>query len=414
MGDLAKKGIVQWEDMPENTREAFRTRYPHLMEFSPLPAKPITLEQLHKVYKKELYIEDTDRIDVVLAVALSSKLEGIPLWLILVGPSGDMKSVQLNALEGLPNKEIVHNLTAKTLVNGHADKTKYPDLAPALNGKIVLIPDMAQILKLPPNEKGELWGQLRDLYDGYAGKNSGMGSTAKYKGLKVTLIAGSTPAIDGQILVHQDLGTRELIYRTSGNKNKEKVMQKCFDNEESEKDISNRLKSATTQFLLRDITDKTVSQGILNHIMTMARYTSCMRTTAEFDNYTNELRNYAYPEEPTRIAKQLKRLYICLKNLDKDYSDETAIRILWHVAKSCAFPLRIKVFEYLSQNKGEFSTSQLSELLRIGKSTTKRECAVLENMGLIKCRRQETSHPNLFYEYWSYLNNSTTDGFPVT
>src|SRR3990167_1760612 len=370
-----------------------------MMAFNP-DSEQFSLAMLHQAYKQELYIEDTDRIDAVLAVALSAKLDGIPLWLIVVGASGDMKSVHINALENLADSILLHNLTAKTLVNGHADKTKYPDLAPALNGKIVLIPDMAQILKLPPNEKGELWGQLRDLYDGYAGKNSGMGSTAKYKGLKVTLIAGSTPAIDGQILVHQDLGTRELIYRTSGNKNKEKVMQKCFDNEESEKDISNRLKSATTQFLLRDITDKTVSQGILNHIMTMARYTSCMRTTAEFDNYTNELRNYAYPEEPTRIAKQLKRLYICLKNLDKDYLDSTALRILWHVAKSCAFPLRIKVFEHLSQNKGEFSTNQLAEILNIGKSTAKRECSVMLNLGLIKRRTQETSYPDKHYEYW--------------
>lgn len=108
---------------------------------------------------------------------------------------------------------------------------------------------MSQILKLPPIEKGELWGQLRDLYDGCAGKISGQGSRARYEDLKVTLIAGSTPAIDGQILVHQDLGTRELVYRTSGNKNKEKVMQKCFENEEQEKSIKETLRVWTSQFL---------------------------------------------------------------------------------------------------------------------------------------------------------------------
>ena len=59
---------------------------------------------------------------------------------------------------------------------------------------------------------------------------SGMGSRSQYEGLKVTLMAGSTPAIDGQILVHQDLGTRELIYRTHGSKLKRDVMKKCFDN----------------------------------------------------------------------------------------------------------------------------------------------------------------------------------------
>src|SRR3990167_11253993 len=355
-----------------------------MMAFNP-DSEQFSLAMLHQAYKNELYIEDTDRIDVVLAVALSAKLDGIPLWLIVVGPSGDMKPVQINALEGLPNKEILHNLTSKTLVNGHADKKKYPDLAPQLDKKIVLIPDMAQILQLPPSEKGELWGQLRELYDGYAGKNSGMGSTAKYSGLKTTLIAGSTPVIDSQILIHQGLGTRELIYRTNGSKNKEKVMQKCSDNEQNEREIADRIRFATTMFLKRNIINTGAKQEILDQIMVMAKYTAYMRTTAEFDQYTNELRNTAYPEEPTRIAKQLKRLYICLKNLDKNYPDETALRILWHVSKSCAFPFRIRLFEFLSQNNGEFSTSQLIELLQMGKSTVKRECCVLENLSLIKC-----------------------------
>lgn len=42
---------------------------------------------------------------------------------------------------------------------------KFPDLAPLLDNKIILITDMAQLLKLPPIEKGELWGQLREFYD---------------------------------------------------------------------------------------------------------------------------------------------------------------------------------------------------------------------------------------------------------
>lgn len=366
----------------------------------------ITLEELHNKYKELLYIEETDRIDIVLAVALSQKMEGIPLWLILVGASGDMKSVQLNALHNF-NAFVLHNLTSKTLVNGYKDKTKFPDLAPELHNKIIIISDMAQILKLPPSEKGEVWGQLRDLYDGVAGKTSGMGSRARYKDLKVTLLAGSTPAIDAQILVHQDLGTRELIYRTSGNNNKEKLMEKCFDNEESEKQITNELKEITTKFLrTTQIIRKEIQSEILDEIKRIAIYVSFMRATAEFDNYTHELRNYVYPEEPTRIAKQLKRLYICLKSLDEEYSDLKALRILWHIGKSSAFPVRIRVYELLKNTEGELSTSQISELLKIGKATAKRECSVFDNIGIFKCRRKETSFPDRFYEYWSINDKS--------
>ena len=364
--------------------------------------KQSPLEEVYKVYRKYFHIEDTKRIDIVLAVALSQQLEGIPIWLILVGPSGDMKSVQLNSLRN-EDVYVLHNLTSKTLVNGFPNKIKYPDLAPELNEKIVIIPDMAQILKLPPNEKAELWGQLRDLYDGLAGKISGMGCRAQYENIKVTLLAGSTPSIDGQILVHQDLGTRELIFRTSGTLKKNNSMQKCFDNEEFEKRVSQELKDKTNDFLketfiIRDF----IKPEIIEELMKISTYVTYMRATAEFDQYTNDLRNDVYPEEPTRIAKQMKRLYVCLMNLDNDYPEERALEILWHIAKSSAFPLRIKIFNYLLENKDkEFSTSEISEVLHMGKSTVKRECNIFWNLRLVNCRREViNSMYDKTYDYW--------------
>lgn len=367
--------------------------------------KKIDLIELHNVYRDLLYIEDTKRIDIVLATALSRKLDGIPIWLLLVGPSGDMKSVQLNALKD-ENAFILHNMTSKTLVNGYKNKAKYPDLAPELDDKLVIIPDMAQILKLAPVEKAELWGQLRDLYDGMAGKVSGQGSMARYDNLKVTLIAGSTPSIDAQILIHQDLGTRELIYRTEGNKNKEKVMKKCFENEELEEMIKNRLKEVTTTFIRQTkIKRNPIKPEITEKIMEIATYITYMRAIAEIDSYTNSLRNDVYPEEPTRIAKQLKRIYICLMSLANDYPEERALEILQHIAKSSAFPLRIKIFEHLLNLDEEKSTSNIAETLCIGKSTAQRELAVMWNMGIVRCRKKETSYPDKFYDFWKVNEN---------
>ncbi len=366
------------------------------------------LEEVYKVYKKYFHIEDTKRIDIVLAVALSRKLEGIPIWLILVGASGDMKSVQLNSIRD-KNTFVLHNLTSKTLVNGFKNKVKHPDLAPELDNKIVIIPDMAQILKLPPNEKGELWGQLRDLYDGMAGKISGMGSRARYENLKVTLLAGSTPSIDAQILVHQDLGTRELIYRTTGSKKKKEVMKKCFDNEELENEINVELREKTTEFLEKTMVRRDyINPKLLEKIMEIATYITFMRASAEFDSFTHDLRNDVYPEEPTRISKQLKRLYICLMSLNHDYPEDRAFEILWHIAKSSAFPLRTKIFKYLLKSKDkEFSTSELSELLHVGKSTVKRECSVFWNLRLVDCRKEiiNSMYPDRTYDYWK-INES--------
>jgi len=362
--------------------------------------KKIRLVDLHDKYRELLYIEDTKRIDVVLAAALSHKLEGIPIWLILVGPSGDMKSVQLNALDGF-HTHYLHKITSKTLVNGRKDKKKYPDLAPNLDNEIIVIRDMAPLLKLPPAEKGEVWGQLRDLYDGFAGTASGEGVDVKYKNLKTTLLAGSTPAIDGQILVHQDLGTRELIYRTKGSKNKEKVMKKCLENEETEKMVTNLLRNITTTFLRQTkIVRQPIAEEIIHKIKDIAIYICYMRATADIDSYSNTLRTDVYPEEPTRIVKQLKRLYICLTSLAEDYPETRALKILWHLAKSSAFQTRVKLLDFMIKQQTELSTSKIAEYLKMGKGTVQRDLQILWNMGIIKCRKAETSYPDKFYDYW--------------
>lgn len=361
-----------------------------------------TLKDVYNIYEKYFNIEDKKRIDVVLAVALSRKLPGIPLWLIVVGPSGDMKSVQLNSFKS-EDVFILHNLTSKSLVNGYKDKEEHPDLAPELDKKLVIIPDMAQILKLPPNEKAELWGQLRDLYDGLAGKVSGMGARSRYEGLHITLLAGSTPSIDGQILVHQDLGTRELIYRTNGNVDKDKSMLQCFENEEFEAKISSELSKITQGFIDNtQIERNELDEESIQELMRISTYITYMRATAEIDSYSNELRNLVYPEEPTRIAKQMKRMYICLKSLDSNYTDSRAFEILWHIAKSSAFPIRVKIFEYLLKHPEEISTSKLSEVFQIGKKTAQRELCILWNMKLVDCRKEmiNSIYPDRTYDYW--------------
>ena len=215
------------------------------------------------------------------------------------------------------------------------------------------------------------------------------------------MIAGSTPSIDAQILVHQDLGTRELIYRTEGNKEKKDVMWKCFKNEEEENSIKERLKEVTTNFIKNtSITRSTIPDYILEKIMKISTYITYMRASAEIDQYSNTLRNDVYPEEPTRISKQLKRIFVCLKSLSKNYPDKRAIEILWHLGKSSAFPLRIKVFNLLLQENCELSTTKVAETLKIGKGTAQRELQIMWNMKLVNCRKEETKYPDKFYDYW--------------
>ena len=351
-----------------------------------------TLNDVYEIYKKWLHIEDLKRIDVILAVALTREIKGTKLWLILVGNSGDWKSVQLNALDdGGLNSRVVKNMTARTLVSG----SKYEsDLAPELKDKLMLIPEMASILKLMPMDKAQVWAQLRDLYDGEAGKDSGMGKRARYTNLNITFIGGSTPAIDSQILIHQDLGSRELIWRTSENDNMDDGLtsEKCWDNEEHEEEMIYELRKVTQDFLRDNKYNKDIeiSQDVKYKLIKKCNFLRIMRSPAEVDSYTGELLNPAHPEKPTRILKQFKRMYVALKSLSNDYDDEKALGVINHIIISSSFQNRCNVFKLLMENNNKiYSISKISEELKLGKKTIFKELNVLWNMGYVKRYLQE-------------------------
>jgi hypothetical protein len=243
---------------------------------------------------------------------------------------------------------------------------------------------MAEILQLHPNIKTQVWSQLRNLYDGYAGVQSGMGTDVQYKGLRVGLIAASTPAIDDQILIHQSLGTRELIYRPKQAVDVSALMEKVWKNEEAEKEMRQEIKIACINFLKSvEIRKIEIPEYVENEIKRLAKWVCNMRASASTDSYTGELRNDVIPEKPTRVLKQFKRLYICLKSLDPDYSDDKALEIIKEAAESSADQLRVKVLKQL-QVDDSLTTSQVAEKLRIGKKAAKTELSVLWNLKLIE------------------------------
>src|SRR3989344_2875693 len=207
------------------------------------------LENVYNTFNKWLSFEDTKRIDIMLATSLTREIKGTKIWIIFVGASGDWKSEMLNTLDdGGLNTYTIKKLTPRTIVTGNI---AVGDLAPKLKDKVILITDFASLITLPPNDKAQLWAQLRDLYDGVAGGDSGSGKSVKYKDLNVTLLGASTPAIDNQILHNQSLGQRELIYRVNETKDREDLRNKLSENEEQEELMRMELRKAVQDFLLK-------------------------------------------------------------------------------------------------------------------------------------------------------------------
>ncbi len=378
--------------------------------------KSVSLQDVYEAYDRWMEFKDMKRVDVMLAVALSNKATDLePLWLIIIGPSGDGKTEQIRALRD-PLEQTsppeaytkrISEITQNTLVSGK--KGKETDLAPRLEGKLILIYDFATILNLPTEAKRKVWAQLRELYDGRIGKQAGSGKDVDYKlDPPPSLIACSTPDIDNQIIQQAKLGTRELLYRT-GTKTQEevdKVLDKVLDNHNKMTEMREELKETTRKFLeeTEADTEKTVTDKVKQILKVQAKRLAIMRAQGDFDRYTNGLMKNVSVEVPSRLVNQLKTLYICLMSLSYDYSSDRALEVIDKVVESSGEPRREKILEEL-MNRKETTAYRLSKKLRVSRKMVERDLQVLWNVGILDKEKKERDGNQSSITLWKVNEN---------
>ena len=135
-----------------------------------------TLEELHELFKKWLYLEpqDTEFIEVTIAALLDREIPGDPVWLYAIAPPGGVKSELLRTFRVYPKAYTLDTLTPSTFVSGKAEKNKETDeyepiagILQDLDGKTVVVKDFTTILNSSKEAKTEIYGQLRSIYDGF-------------------------------------------------------------------------------------------------------------------------------------------------------------------------------------------------------------------------------------------------------
>ena len=355
----------------------------------------INLEQVHKEFKKWLYIKDTGRIDAMLATALATTQTGEPLWLLNIGTSGYAKSEIARTLIPWERSYHLTNLTTNALCSGMSN---VEDLAPKLKNKLILIPESAQLMAMHPDQKRMLWAQLRTLYDGDMGKVTGIGVEKEYHDLYCGLYMCGTQIIDRQILIHQDLGTRELIYRsTVEDQEINPILNKAITNRHKKAQLREKLSKKVVAFMEKaKIKDIEPDKPTTEDLKKKARWLAKMRTTIATDNVTGETLEQPYPELPARLVQQFTRYYTILMSIG--CSHEETMQIINHIVESSSIPMRTMVYRVVGDNGGEITTRKIADTLRVGHKTANRECFALWGLKFFDKRTEKQEHR--FVTYW--------------
>jgi hypothetical protein len=337
------------------------------------------------VFKEYLYLKDTKMLECILAVILSNKLDGSPLWIIFCGASGDSKSTQLLATTNISNAIKIDEITTNSFASGRKGVS---DLGSILqkSSHILVIPDLACMSSKYKDDKKKIFATMRNLYDGFINKRTGAGVNKKYEGCHISLIAGATYQLKREYLIHQHLGSRELIFDTGADKDDNwQKMDKAWENEAYEKQMKHDLSKAVESFILsKKIVEVDFTEQDKLWIMQQANKLAILRAIGNFDMYSDELDNPITPEVPTRLVKQLKRLWISLKSLDINYPDSRVKDIIEHIVYSSASSNRLQIFQELESHPSlDYTINDMKDATRIGYRACKRELNALWNLGIV-------------------------------
>lgn len=353
------------------------------------PTQPVPIDILRNLISKWLHIpsEDHDLIDVSLAVYKSNEIPGDPLWLIIIDASGGGKTELLRTLHNRHDAYFLSKLTENSLVSGYRDQSepdKDPSILPQLDGKVLVIKDLAPLLSMRRESRNAIIGDLRDAYDGFTDHGKGNLGKQSYKS-RFTLIAASTLAIERADAIDQELGERFIKVRARGNASFSKV-RKAVENLGSDETMRAEIESAISQFLSALPSSKcaTIPGALREELAELADFTARGRSAVARDK-RGELQYCPRPEVGTRLVKELGKLLLSLAVVrgkgEPDAEDLSTVR---RVAEDCLPPNRFAVLTALRSASQPLRFCEIEDATRLSHGTSARTLDDLNILGLVE------------------------------
>lgn len=411
----AAKPITGKSDDPEGTlspAESDESDRPSRWE-----KKPPTFEQVKDAFKKWLHLENTDAIHIMLATVASQAMDGPPVWVFLVGPPGSAKTAILASLNTYGKIYSTSSLTVHALISGANWKDSAdPSLIPRLNGKVMVVKDFTSILAMRDTEKDEIFGILRDAYDGRCGKVFGNGVERNYVS-RFTILAAVTPRIYDLSSSHTSLGERFLKFAVGDNlvhESESEIISRAIGNINQEAEMNDEFQDAVTNFMDRRVKlDKipTIPRDVERRIVALAMFGARMRGSVTRDSYRNDIMTSRPSAEiGSRLGIQLAKLAKALAMISgKDTVGADEYRLLKKVVLD-TIPQRnediVRTFVKLtSRPNSSVTTAVIAQTTRYPVATVSR---LLQDMNVLDIVTRKGTFMKFEWQLSPYIRQAMT------
>jgi hypothetical protein len=327
-------------------------------------------------FRRWLLLPDPSPLLAVLGTVAANRLEGDPVWLLLVGPPGGGKSELLSSVAGLHDVHPTATLTEAALLSGspkreHGDDAKGGLLRSIGDFGILLCKDFGSVLSMNRDARAAVLAALREVYDGSWTRHVGTdgGRTLHWSG-KVGLVAGVTPSIDRHNAVIGAMGERFVLFRLP-NVDADEQAARALAHAGREAEMRSDLSGAVTELLLPGLPEpRPLDDAEQRRLISLSTLAVRCRSAVERDGYSREVELIPEPEAPTRLTVVLERLLAGLDVIGTDRAD--AWRVVTSAALDSIPALRRSVLDLLATRDDEAETSTIAEALGYPTSTARR------------------------------------------
>lgn len=343
-----------------------------------------------------------DCLAICIAVHISIRIDGDPLWFYLVSPPSGGKTTLLEQLAG----DGIHSFSLSKFTGLMTGDRRGTHLAPKLNGKCLIIKDGTLLLEGSKESISQIFGELRDIYDGSLAVDYRNGRSASFDNIHFSQLMGMTEAIYG--VNTSMLGERYLHCRLEVSKEQEKLRSRQAlshvlgnsrsaiqdGEEEADSRAFAKQRAATAGFLqylhahIRDqaeILRPERTSRDESTIEAMADMIACCRAHNE-----NELFD-TRPESSVRVVKQLSRLALSLCYvLGTNTITGEVLRLVRKVCHDSCWGQQFRILQILCRNPAGLNRQAISVLTNIPLSSMDRRLKSMERMSILMSETEES------------------------
>lgn len=357
--------------------------------------------ELMDIYRKDMTVTDSmvDCMAVGFATHIAVKIDGDPLWLYLVGSPSSGKSTICELLAA----DEVHSRPISKFTGLVSGSRQGSHLIPMLQNRCVIIKDGTLLLESTPQQLANVYGELRDIFDGSLEAHYRNGVSASFSNISFGMVIGITERIYG--LNMSALGERFLHCKLETTRETEQLRNRSAissifsaskltvaeGNDLADKRSFPVQKSFTAGFLsylhnrvtAEEILRPSYTQEDAELIQAMADVIACSRAQTPRKDGQEEIMYESRPEASTRVVKQLSRLALCLCYvLGKSSIDSEILRLLKKVTLDTAFSRQYSIIRHVAMSQNGLNRQSIAALTEIPLQSILRRIEDLCSLGI--------------------------------